>query len=52
MADHKDTEPSVVQTDPGTPFSKMSGGEKVTWVGKVFVMLLTGGFAFPNIFVE
>ncbi len=36
----------------GKPFGDMTGGEKITWLGKCFVMLITGGFAFPNIFVE
>ena len=36
----------------GKPFSDMTGSEKVTFIGKVVVMLITGGFAFPNIFVE
>ncbi len=36
----------------GTPFAQMSGAEKIFWLGKVVVMLFTGGFAFPNIFVE
>jgi len=36
----------------GTPFGEMSGSQKITWLGKVVVMLITGGFAFPNIFVE
>lgn len=36
----------------GKPFGDMSGSEKITWLGKVVVMLITGGFAFPNIFVE
>lgn len=36
----------------GKPFSSMTGGEKMTWLGKAVIMLITGGFAFPNIFVE
>ena len=36
----------------GTPFVDKSGSEKITWIGKCAVMLITGGFAFPNIFVE
>lgn len=48
-----DQQPSDVQAPiPGTPFSQMSGSEKITFIGKVFVMLITGGFAFPNVFVE
>jgi hypothetical protein len=36
----------------GKPFMDMTGSEKITFLGKAFVMLCTGGFAFPNIFVE
>ena len=36
----------------GKPFAEMTGSEKITWLGKCVVMLITGGFAFPNIFVE
>jgi hypothetical protein len=36
----------------GIPFANMTGSQKITWIGKCVVMLLTGGFAFPNIFVE
>jgi hypothetical protein len=36
----------------GTPFLKMTGAEKFTWLGKAVIMICTGGFAFPNIFVE
>ncbi len=36
----------------GKSFGEMTGSEKGTFLGKAVVMLLTGGFAFPNIFVE
>lgn len=36
----------------GKPFGEMSGGEKVKWLCKALVMLATGGFVYPNIFVE
>ena len=36
----------------GTPFGDMSGTEKLTFLGKALIMLCTGGFAFPNVFVE
>jgi len=36
----------------GKPFGDMTGAEKITWLGKCVIMLITGGFAFPNIFVE
>lgn len=52
MADKKQAAPEFVQPDLGKRFMDMTGSEKVTWLGKVVVMLATGGFAFPNIFVE
>lgn len=51
MADTKKA-PEYVAPPTGTRFVDMSFSEKLTWMGKVFVMLITGGFAFPNIFVE
>jgi hypothetical protein len=50
MANPAETTKPVSLT--GTPFSEKSTSEKFTWLGKCLVMLLTGGFAFPNIFVE
>ncbi len=52
MADHKNVTPELAVPDLGKPFNKMTVGEKMKWLGKVVVMLITGGFAFPNIFVE
>jgi hypothetical protein len=52
MAANKNAVPEFVVPDLGKRFVDMTGSEKVTWLGKVAVMLLTGGFAFPNIFVE
>lgn len=31
------------------PFSQMSGSEKAQHIGKIFVFLITCGFAFPTI---
>ncbi len=53
MADLKTPEqenPSAALS--GKLFTDMSAGEKITWLGKCVVMLFTGGFAFPNIFVD
>ncbi len=36
----------------GKTFGQMAGSEKMTFLGKALVMLCTGGFAFPNVFVE
>jgi hypothetical protein len=54
MTDVQKTQQEVMTPAPttGKPFGQMSGMEKVTWVGKVAVMLVTGGFAYPNIFTE
>ena len=49
MADQQPTAPKSLT---GKPFGDMTGGEKITWLGKCFLMLITGGFAYPNIFVE
>lgn len=34
------------------PFSAMDSGEKVRFIGKVFVFLVSGGFIFPSVWVE
>ncbi len=34
------------------PFSTMNGGQKVSYLGRVFGFLATFGFLFPNVFVE
>ena len=51
MADKQATTPAPVPFT-GKPFMDMSGSEKLTFLWKAVVMLATGGFAFPNIFVE
>ncbi len=51
MADKQQTSAAPVSLT-GKPFVDMTGSEKVTWIGKCVVMLVTGGFAFPNIFVD
>ncbi len=33
----------------GKKFKDMNGSEKMKYVGKVFVFLLTAGFAYPHI---
>ena len=40
---------NVVSTKP---FSQMSGGEKAQHIGKVFLFLITAGFAFPTILTD
>ena len=36
----------------GKRFVDMDGGEKLKFIGKAIIMLCTGGFAFPNVWVE
>ena len=50
MADNKIDAAPVSAT--GKRFADMDGAQKFTFLGKVVIMLITGGFAFPNIFVE
>ena len=54
MADQKSTaQGSAAPTSlTGKPFADMTGSEKITFLGKALIMIVTGGFAFPNIFVE
>jgi hypothetical protein len=44
------------QSDPnavtGQKFGDMSAAEKLVFLGKVCVFLVTAGFVYPNIFVE
>lgn len=42
--------PAVSAT--GKAFADMSASEKITFLVKVSVMLISGGFIYPNIFVE
>jgi hypothetical protein len=54
MSDQQPVEQASTASDAlaGQSFADMSAGEKLAWLGKVVVMVFTGGFAFPNIFVE
>lgn len=52
MADQNQAAPAYVVPDSGKRFADMNVSEKAHFLGKVVVMLLTGGFAFPNVFVE
>lgn len=52
MADQNQAVAQPTPASTGKAFADMNGGEKITFLGKVVVMLITGGFAFPNIFVE
>lgn len=35
-----------------TPFGKMDGGQKMSFLGRVLGFLATFGFLFPNVFLE
>lgn len=35
-----------------TPFSKMDGGQKISYLGRMLGFLVTFGFLFPNVFLE
>lgn len=52
MADQNPAAPQYTPTSTGKSFAEMSGGEKISFLGKVVIMLISGGFAFPNVFVE
>jgi hypothetical protein len=54
MADQKTTAQgsAAPASLTGKPFTDMTASEKLTFLGKAVIMLCTGGFAFPNIFVE
>jgi hypothetical protein len=51
-----DSKPTAKETAPvcltGKAFGDMTGKEKLVFIGKAIIMLCTGGFAFPNVFVE
>ena len=48
--------PPEVQNDEhrlnDKPFSAMTAGERVRFLGKVFVFLVSGGFIYPSVWVE
>ena len=53
MADLQQTkQDSAPVSLTGTPFADKTGAEKLTFIGKAVVMLISGGFAYPNIFTE
>lgn len=52
MANQQPSASEYVPASTGKPFAEMSGSEKITFFGKVVIMLITGGFVFPNVFVE
>lgn len=45
----KKTQAAQGSAAPSKKFKDMNGSEKLGFVGKVFVFLLTAGFAYPHI---
>lgn len=39
-------------TEQGKPFSRLSGSQKMFFIGKVCAFVITFGFAFPTIFAD
>ena len=52
MKEKDQLHPDQVNQVKSRKFSDMNGLEKVTFVGKVILFLITGGFAFPTIFSD
>ena len=52
MANEQTTQNTVTPIPHSKSFADMEGSEKAVFVGKVFVFLITGGFAFPTIFAD
>ena len=46
------TQNSTAGKQPSVRFADMDAGQKAVFVCKVFVFLITGGFAFPTIFAD
>jgi hypothetical protein len=44
--------PDQINKVTATKFSDMSGTEKLKFIGKVCIFIVTGGFAFPTIFSD
>ena len=52
MSDQQPLIPEYIPPPTGKTFVDMSVSEKGTFIGKAFVMMITGGFAFPNVWIE
>ena len=46
------TQGSTAVKKPSVSFANMDAGQKTVFVCKVFVFLISGGFAFPTIFAD
>ena len=49
MSKEKEAAQGSAAAESGKKFKEMDGSEKLKFVGKVFVFLLTAGFAYPHI---
>jgi len=45
-------ESSAVPKQASLAFADMDGGQKAVFICKVFVFLISGGFAYPTIFAD
>jgi hypothetical protein len=52
VTDQHETHPEQINKVSSQKFSDMSGLEKLKFVGKVAIFLITGGFLFPTIFSD
>ena len=46
------TQGSTAGKQPSVSFANMDSGQKAVFICKVFVFLISGGFAFPTIFAD
>ena len=52
MAQKDQLHPDNINTVSTRKFSNMSGAEKLKYIGKVIVFIVTFGFAFPTLFSD
>jgi hypothetical protein len=43
---------SAAPQETSIPFSKMDGSQKLAFIGKAFIFLITWGFAYPTLFSD
>jgi len=48
----KSTQKSAKAQEPSIAFKDMDGSQKLVFIGKVCLFLITCGFAFPTIFAD
>jgi len=52
MSNEQQTTQSSTEKQPSVSFADMDSSQKTVFVCKVFVFLISGGFAFPTIFAD